>query len=47
MIEDRLDLDNKEDKAKFEMRLVEQHLAEIKDIFYIIREENADFSALF
>jgi len=29
------------------MRLVEQHRAEIKYIFYIIREENADFSALF
>ena len=52
----RLDLENKEDRAKFERiqakykRLVEGHRAEIKNIFYITREErfpslyeNADF----
>lgn len=57
MVEDRLDLENKEDKTKFKKiqakykRLVEEHKAEIKNIFYITREErfpslyeNADFS---
>jgi NTE family protein len=57
MIEDRLDLKNKEDKTKFEKiqakyrKLVEDHRAEIKNIFYITRDErlpslyeNADFS---
>jgi NTE family protein len=45
MIEDRLDLKNKEDKTKFEMiqakyrKLVEEHRAEIKNIFYITRDE--------
>jgi NTE family protein len=57
MIQDRLDLENKEDKTKFEkikskyQRLVEDHRAEIKNIFYITRDEkfpslyeNADFA---
>ena len=57
MVEDRLDLENKEDKTKFKKiqakykRLVEEHKAEIKNIFYITREErfpslyeDADFS---
>ena len=41
MVEDRLDLGNKEDKTKFKKiqakykRLVEEHKAEIKNIFYI------------
>jgi NTE family protein len=47
MIEDRLDLEKKEDKANFEMiqakykRLVKEHRAEIKDIFYITRDERS------
>ncbi len=57
MVQDCLDLENKEDKAMFEKikskykRLVEEHRAEIKNIFYITRDEripslyeNADFS---
>jgi NTE family protein len=57
LVEDRLDLENKEDKARFKnikakyKRLVEEHRAEIKNIFYITRDErfpslyeNADFS---
>ena len=57
MIQDRIDLENKEDKTKFEKikskykRLVEEHRAEIKNIFYITRDErfpslyeNADFA---
>jgi len=57
MIQDRLDLENKEDQTKFEKikskykRLVEDHRAEIKNIFYITRDErlpslyeNADFA---
>ena len=56
-VEDRLDLENKDDKIKFEKikakykRLVEEHRAKIKNIFYITRDErlpsiyeNADFS---
>jgi len=45
IIQDRLDLENKEDQTMFEkikskyMRLVEDHRAEIKNIFYITRDE--------
>jgi NTE family protein len=57
MIEDRCDFEKKEDKAKFKRiqakykKIIEQHGAEIKDVYYITREErfpslyeNADFS---
>jgi NTE family protein len=58
MIEDRLDFKNKEDNANFKRiqakykKIIEQYGAEIKDVYYITREErfpslyeNADFSA--
>jgi NTE family protein len=57
MIEDRCDFEKKEDKANFKRiqakykKIIEQHGAEIKDVYYITREErfpslyeNADFS---
>ena len=57
MIEDRFDFEKKEDKEKFEKiqtkykKILEKHGAEIKDVYYITREErfpslyeNADFS---
>jgi NTE family protein len=57
LIEDRFDFEKKEDKAKFKKiqakykKIIEQHGAEIKDVYYITREErfpslyeNADFS---
>lgn len=57
LIEDRFDFEKKEDKAKFKKiqakykKITEQHGAEIKDVYYITREErfpslyeNADFS---
>jgi NTE family protein len=57
LIEDRFDFDKKEDKAKFKKiqakykKIIEHHGAEIKDVYYITREErfpslyeNADFS---
>jgi NTE family protein len=58
MIEDRFDFENKEDNAKFRRiqakykKIIEHHGSEIKDVYYITREErfqslyeNADFSA--
>jgi NTE family protein len=57
LIEDRCEFENKEDKANFKRiqakykKIIEQHGAEIKDVYYITREErfpslyeNADFS---
>jgi NTE family protein len=57
LIEDRCDFEKKEDKANFKRiqakykKIIEQHGAEIKDVYYITREErfpslyeNADFS---
>jgi NTE family protein len=57
LIEDRCEFENKEDKAHFKRiqakykKIIEQHGAEIKDVYYITREErfpslyeNADFS---
>jgi NTE family protein len=57
MVEDRCDFEKKEDKANFKRiqakykKIIEQHGAEIKDVYYITREErfpslyeNADFS---
>ncbi|MGC1930408.1 MAG: hypothetical protein WA667_15665 [Candidatus Nitrosopolaris sp.] len=57
MIENRFDLENKDDREKFEKirvkykKIAEEHGAEIKDVYYITRDEsspslyeNADFS---
>jgi NTE family protein len=57
MIEYRLDFENEKDNANFEKiqakykKIIEHHGAEIKDVYYITREErfpslyeNADFS---